>query len=83
MQLQVELQKITEITHLESNTPRTRYHLKLLEVSKKEQTDDWCFEGKTTSRKVNVTFLALKNKETRCALCIYSVNSNKIAIVFM
>ena len=41
----------------------------ILEVSKQEKRQDICFEGQTTASKVNVTFLALINKEITCDCC--------------
>ena len=55
--------KTAETTYLEANKQQTRYCQTYLEVLKLEQRHGWCFEGQTTARKANGTFLAVKNKQ--------------------
>ena len=63
MKLQVKLSTTAEITKLEENKNHRRYRLTYLEDSKKEKRYDTCFEGQSTSRKVNVTLSAVSKKK--------------------
>ena len=73
--------KTAEISYLEAKKEQTKYDLIYLEVSKKEERHDSCFEGQRTARNLNLMFLAVINKEIKGASCIQSGNYNKIAIV--
>ena len=61
----------TEITSLQANKQETRYRLKDLEVSKLEQSYGWCFEGQSTTPKVNGTFSAVKKKKKKKVSLVY------------
>ena len=60
---------------------RKEVPLKTLKGLEVKERYDWCFESQRTAWKVNVTFLAIIDKESRCAWCIHGVNCIKIAML--